>query len=84
MIREIDSFDSPSEENFSLKLSMPGVVSFLFRLINDFPDLNKSIDWLSLVEESFSLPFKGAVYTRTVPATLVLLRSKLPNLLPLF
>ena len=30
-IREIeDSFDSPSEENFSQKLSMPGDVRFLF------------------------------------------------------
>lgn len=29
-LRDIDSFDSPSEENFSQKLSMPGDVRFLF------------------------------------------------------
>ena len=63
---------------------MPGVVSFLFRLIHDFPNMDRSIDWTSLVEEeAFSLPFEGVMDTRTVPATLVLLSSKLPDLLPL-
>ena len=63
---------------------MSGVVSFLFRLIHDFPNMDRSIDWTSLVEEeAFSLPFEGVMDSRTVPATLVLLSSKLPDLLPL-
>ena len=63
---------------------MSGFASFPFRLVHDFPDLDESIDWESLVEEEgFSLQFEGAVDTRTVPATLVLLRSKLLDLLPI-
>ena len=51
VIRETYSFGSPSKDNFSRKLSMAGAVSFLFRLIHDFPDLYRSIDWATLVEE---------------------------------
>ena len=33
-------FDSTSEDNFYLRLSMPGVVSFHFQLIHGFPNLD--------------------------------------------
>ena len=47
-------FDSTSEDNFYLRLSMLGVVSFHFQLIHGFPNLDWSIDILSLVEEKSS------------------------------
>lgn len=81
---EIDSFDSPCEDNFSRKLSISGDVSFLFRLKYDFRNLNQSIDWAYLVEkQDFLLVFEGVVNTRTVPVILVLLRSSFLDLLPL-
>ena len=84
VMREIDSFDSPYEDNFSRKLSIPGDVSILFRLTYDFPNLDQSIDWASLVEkQDFLLLFEGVVNTRTVPAILVLLRSSFLDLLTL-
>ena len=39
VIRVADSFDIPSEDNLSLKLSMPGVAGFLLLLGDEVPCL---------------------------------------------
>ena len=80
-----DSSDIPSADSFSLKLSMPGVASFVFLSTDYFICLALSIDLECLeVTRDSLLTFAEAESTTTVFAILGLLLSVLLGLIESF
>ena len=73
-VREADSFDIPSVKKFCLKLSTPGVASFLFPLKDLVLLKTTGFVFIVLVTEG----------TRIVFVMLELLESMLPNLSKLY
>ena len=73
-----DSSDIPSADSFSLKLSMPGVASFVFLSTDDFVclTLSKDLECLEVTRDSL-LTFAEAEGTTTVFVTPGLLLSAL-------
>ena len=72
------SSDNPSADSFSLELSMPEAVSFVFLLTDDFAclALSKDLEYLEVTRDS-SLEFAKDEGTKTVFAILGLLLSVL-------
>ena len=80
-IRVADSSDNPYADSFFLKLSMPGVASFVFLSTDDFVclDLSKDLEFLEVTRDSL-LTFAETEGTTTVFAILGLLLSVLLGL----
>ena len=80
-----DSSDNSSADSFSLKLSMPGVASFVFLSTDDFVclALSKNLEYLEVTRDSL-LTFVETEGTPTVFAILGLLLSVLLGLIESF